>query len=63
MTDAVDAGTLALRSNNTSSVVALITTPEKFARRGSATSSATEHVRLLEALGLGDAEAEAEEED
>jgi hypothetical protein len=56
MTDAVAAGTFALRSNKTSSVAELITTPENFASRGSAASSATEQVRLLLALGLGDAD-------
>ena len=58
ITDAVAAGVFAFRSKRTSSVLALITTPEKLANRGSAASSATEQVRLEVELGLGDALAE-----
>jgi hypothetical protein len=56
ITEAVAAGVFALRSNKTSSVDALITTHENFAKRGSVANVATEQLRALDELGLGEAE-------
>ena len=59
ITDAVAAGTLAFLSKRTSSVLALITTPEKFMSLGSLSSSATEQVLVDVAVGLAEALADA----
>jgi hypothetical protein len=58
ITDAVAAGIAALRSKSTSPVAALITAPEKVAKRGSRARSFTEQVLASVGVVLGVCEAE-----